>query len=89
MKTVLVLALACIALCIAIPIDEITDVAVIPSGENLSAEPKTTLTDLEQVPIGANVENENRSNDNNELARPKRFILKKLLLAKAGLLGLG
>lgn len=80
------------AVSFAIPIDENrTDVAdSLPGGSALEAiDPKTTLTDV--IPIGASGDESSDANENNrDLSRPKRFLLlKKLALAKAGILGLG
>lgn len=87
--------IALFALCavsFAIPVDETrTDIAdALPGGSALEAiDAKTTLTDV--IPIGASGDESYSANESNrDLSRPKRFLLlKKLALAKAGLLGLG
>lgn len=80
-KIVVLFALS--AVCLALPVDETrADVA------GAALEPQTTLTGV--IPVDYTGESENVNEDNRELTRPKRFLLlKKLALAKAGLLGLG
>lgn len=75
MKPVLVFAVACVAVALAVPI-----------ADNESANNAPAAVALEDVaqessPVG--------DSSNTELVRPKRFLLKKLALAKAGVLGLG
>lgn len=85
----LIVLYALCAVSFAIPVDETrSDLADSIPGD-AALEPKTTLTDV--VPIGyVGDESQSTTENNHELSRPKRFLLlKKLALAKAGLLGLG
>lgn len=74
MKPVLVFALACVAVALAVPIAEET-------ANNGPAAVALEDVAQESTAIG--------DSSNTELVRPKRFLLKKLALAKAGVLGLG
>lgn len=74
MKPVLVFALACVAVALAVPIAEET-------ANNGPA--AVALEDIAQDSTAI------VDSSNTELVRPKRFLLKKLALAKAGILGLG
>lgn len=74
MKPVLVFVLACVAVALAVPIAEET-------GDNGPA--AVALEDVAQDSTAV------VDSSNTELVRPKRFLLKKLALAKAGVLGLG
>lgn len=76
MKPVVVFAILCIAAALAVPIAIDESNVVAPA--TLSFE----------GPVESIADNSDASS-NSELVRPKRFLLKKLILAKAGLLGLG
>lgn len=75
MKPVLVFVLACVAVALAVPIADETanDGGAAPIALEDVAQDSTAVSD----------------SSNTELVRPKRFLLKKLALAKAGVLGLG
>lgn len=74
MKPVIVFVLICVAVCLAVPIGN--DESAVAPAELTFEGPSESLV-------------ESNSNSITELQRPKRFLLKKLVLAKAGLLGLG
>lgn len=74
MKPVLVFALACVAVALAVPVPEET---------SYNGPAVVALEDVAQDSTGV------VDSSNTELVRPKRFLLKKLALAKAGILGLG
>lgn len=75
MKPVLVFAILCIAASYAVPVTN-DESNVAPAALSFEG------------PADSLVENSEATSDT-ELVRPKRFLLKKLILAKAGLLGLG
>lgn len=75
MKPVLVFAILCVAAALAVPV----------SNDETNVAPATLSF---EGPVQA-IADESEINGNAELLRPKRFLLKKLILAKAGLLGLG
>lgn len=74
MKPVLVFVLACVAVALAVPIADET------ANDGPAA---VALEDVAQESTAV------ADSSNTELVRPKRFLLKKLALAKAGVLGLG